>query len=164
MGSLLLVSKKNCTPHSLDTLIRVEFESTHTEAGLVGVGGLVTGLEACVRITGDFPQKWPQSDLSRFEPLVESRALLLRESILSCLPSECVAPCLPDLLEFRLAEHVPWFADLLTFILIAISVHGEFQQSQINALLLGKVPFGSFPHHFKKDRPILSHQTSSEQL
>jgi len=57
-----------------------------------------------------------------------------------------------------------WFADLLTFILIAISVNGELQQSQSAALLLGKVPFGSFPHHFKKDSPILSHKTSSEQL
>jgi len=35
---------------------RDQFESTHTDAGLVGVGGLVAWLEACVRIAGDFPQ------------------------------------------------------------------------------------------------------------
>jgi len=29
------------TPSTSVSLIRVEFESTHTEAGLVGVGGLV---------------------------------------------------------------------------------------------------------------------------
>jgi len=29
------------TPSTRDLLIRVEFESTHTEAGLVGVGDLV---------------------------------------------------------------------------------------------------------------------------
>jgi len=44
------------TPSTRVSLIRVEFESTHTEAGLVGVGGLVAWLEACVRIAGGFPQ------------------------------------------------------------------------------------------------------------
>ena len=44
MGSLLLVSQKKIalrTPATRVSLIRIEFESTHTEAGLVGVGGLV---------------------------------------------------------------------------------------------------------------------------
>ena len=31
-------------------------------------------------------------------------------------------PCLHDLLEFRRAELVPWFADLLAFFLIAFIV------------------------------------------
>ena len=44
------------SPSTRVSLIRVEFESTHTKAGLVGVGGLVTLREACVRIAGDFPQ------------------------------------------------------------------------------------------------------------
>ena len=111
------------TPSTHVSLIRIEFESTHTEAGLVGVGGLVAWLEACV----DFPQWWSHSDLSRFEPPIGSRAFLFRQRIFSCLQSECVTPCLSDLLEFRRAERVPWFADLLAFILIAISVNGEFQ-------------------------------------
>jgi len=63
------------TPSTRVSLIRVEFESTHTEAGLFGVGGLVAWLEACVRIEGNFPQYWPQSDLSRFEPLVETKVV-----------------------------------------------------------------------------------------
>jgi len=37
------------------TVILVESESTHTEAGLVGVGSLVVWFEACVLIAGDFP-------------------------------------------------------------------------------------------------------------
>jgi len=50
------------------------------------------------------------------------------ESILSCLPSECIMPCLHDLLEFRHAQRVPRFGDLLAFILITISVSSEFEK------------------------------------
>jgi len=52
---------------------------------------------------------------------------LFCESILSCLPSECIMPCLHDLLEFRRAQRVPRFGDLLAFILITISVSSEFE-------------------------------------
>jgi len=104
--------------------------------------------------------------LSWFEPLVEIRAFLFCESILSelFLPSECVTPCLHDLLEFRRAQRVPRFADFLAFVLIAFSVSSEFQQFESEALRLDKFPLGSFPHYFKKDHPILSHKTSTEQL
>ena len=54
------------------------------------------------------------------------------------LPSECVTPFLYDLLEFRRAELVPWFADLLAFFLIAFIVHSELQESESKALLLSK--------------------------
>jgi len=47
------------------------------------------------------------------------KTFLCLDSILSCLLSECVTPCLHDLLEFRRAELVPWFADLLAFFLIS---------------------------------------------
>jgi len=52
------LAKKNAlrTPSTRVSLISVEFELTHTEEGLVGVGGLVAWLEACVHNAGDNPQ------------------------------------------------------------------------------------------------------------
>ena len=60
-------------PSTQASVILVEFESTHTEGRLVVVGGLVACFEACVRISEDFPQKWPQSHFtsshwSKFAP------------------------------------------------------------------------------------------------
>ena len=43
-------------PSTRASIILVEFESTHTEARLAIVDGLVAWFEACVRIAVDFPQ------------------------------------------------------------------------------------------------------------
>jgi len=58
--------------------------------------------------------------------------------------SECVTPRLNLLLDFRSTQVVRWVAVIL------VLVHFEAA-----APLLVKVPFGSFPHQFKKKKPIM---------
>jgi len=63
-----------------------------------------------------------------------SRLFVLREyPLVSGKRMRHVTPCLHDLLEYCSAQRVSSFVDLLTFILIAISVkslNSEFQQSE----------------------------------
>ena len=148
MGSLLLVLQKICTPRSLKLGLshpgRIRIDTHQSNACRRGwprslIWSVCTHRSRLPTVvaSGQFVSVWAS---------VEIRAFLFCESILSFLPGECVTTCLHDLLEFRRAYCVPRFAYLLAFILIAISVSSEFQQSISAALRLDKVPLGSFPH------------------
>jgi len=137
------------TPSTRVSLIRVEFESTHTEAGRVGMAGLVAWLEACVRMQ----QTAHSSGL---------RVICLGLSHRSKVAHFCFVRV--SFHACRANASRPAGLTSLSF-----AVPNAFHVSYCHffpffPLLLGKVPFGSFSHHFKKDRPILSHKTSSQQL
>ena len=108
-GSLLLISQKNCTPHSLDS-------AGHSHPGRIWIDAHRS--RACRRWK---PRSliWSVCTHRRRLPIVvtserfvsvwaivRNSRLFVCEGILSCLPSECVTPCLPDLLEFRRAQRV----------------------------------------------------------
>jgi len=142
MRAQLLVTPKTPRRAPSTRALLCEFKSTHTEASLVVVGSLVVCFEACAS-QQTFHSNGLRAiccGLSRWSKELPR----VFGCVLACLPSECVTARLKHLIELRRSQLVP----RVPVILVIVSFEAE-------APLLVKVPLTSFPHHFKKDHPIL---------
>ena len=166
IGSLLLVSQKNCTPHSLDKGLshpgRHRIDAHRSKACRRGrprslIWSVCTHCSKLPTVVASerFVSVWATGRNSRLfvlreNPLVSAK----RMRSLGCMTSLSFA--VHNALQgSQTSSHLFWLPSASVV---------NFEQFESAALRLVKVPLGSFPHHFKKDRPILSHKTSKEQL
>jgi len=166
IGSLLLVSQKNCTPHSLDKGLshpgRHRIDAHRSKACRRGrprslIWSVCTHCSRLPTVVASerFVSVWATGRNSRLfvlreNPLVSAK----RMRSLGCMTSLSFA--VHNALQgSQTSSHLFWLPSASVV---------NFEQFESAALRLVKVPLGSFPHHFKKDRPILSHKTSKEQL